>query len=108
MKNDSLNLHFLGQFRAILGAKKVDNMRLWLRQDYHKYSYRNHRIKNIVLDRFRAIEGCFDYSQKWLITRGTISGTYTNAFLGCKKFDKLFLIHCQNRFNKWGGRMKNG
>jgi hypothetical protein len=91
--NYQLYLQFLGQFRAISRLKIVDNMRFWLRNNYDKYTYRNHRIKNHLYNPFSVFQYSKTYHQKWgdnvrIISKRNTSGVF-GMVPGCPNFYKL-------------------
>ena len=88
-----LTLQFLGQFRAIFGQKWGDNVGFWLCNNYDKYTYRNHRIKNHLYNRFSVFEDSKTYHQKRGDNVLIIMKTYTKGIFSMIK-------QCQN-FNKF-------
>ena len=91
--NYQLSLQFLGLFLAILGLKVIDNKSLWLRNNYDNCSYRNHRIKNHLYNRFSVFEDSKTYHQKRGDNVLIIMKTYTKGIFSMIK-------QCQN-FNKF-------
>ena len=62
-----------------LGAIAGDNMRSRLRYGHAKCSYRNHRIKYVIYNRFSVFEGWFYYPPKRGDNVLIIIKTYTKA-----------------------------
>ena len=71
-----LSLLKSGQFRAVLGAIAGDNMRSRLRYGHAKCSYRNHRIKNVIYNRFSVFQGTKMYHQNWAICQKNFTLTH--------------------------------
>lgn len=79
IKSWLLSLLNLGQSWPWEGVKSGDNKRFMVANNYDKYTYRNHRIKNIILDQFRAFQGWFYYIKNLVGTNQFIIKTYTKA-----------------------------